>query len=308
MKPVYINGIGINGSLEKASDLIPRSKLRRCPDYVKVAAQAAAQALSEAQLPAEVDKNRVGSVLATNFGPVEANISFTDEIYRDGAGVCSPTTFSFTVANSCGGQIAIINGFRGASTMLMGSNPLEYAQLLLNANKADYLISGCVEECNGELIAGLKKYGQLQHLAEEPQAVMLLLGPCRNEHSYGALIGTAAVALSAAPYIRECRAEDSQAIAELLKELTSQYKPDLVLTAANDSGFDAIEQAGIKASLGAIETVNTKAEWGETLGCGFLLNVALAARQLRDNGDIKTVVATGIDAAGNYIAGLLVKA
>ena len=308
MKPVYINGIGINGSLEKASDLIPRSKLRRCPDYVKVAAQAAAQALSEAQLPAEVDKNRVGSVLATNFGPVEANISFTDEIYRDGAGVCSPTTFSFTVANSCGGQIAIINGFRGASTMLMGSNPLEYAQLLLKANKADYLISGCVEECNGELIAGLKKYGQLQHLAEEPQAVMLLLGPCRNEHSYGALIGTAAVALSAAPYIRECRAEDSQAIAELLKELTSQYKPDLVLTAANGSGFDAVELAGIRAGLGEMEIVNTKAEWGETLGCGFMLNVALAARKLKEEALIKNVVVTGIDAAGNYIAGLLVKA
>lgn len=308
MKPVYINGIGISGSKEKPQDLIPRSKLRRCPDYVKVAAQAAAQALSEAQLPAEVDKNRVGSVLATNFGPVEANISFTDEIYRDGAGVCSPTTFSFTVANSCGGQIAIINGFRGASTMLMGSNPLEYAQLLLNANKADYLISGCVEECNGELIAGLKKYGQLQHLAEEPQAVMLLLGPCRNEHSYGALIGTAAVALSAAPYIRECRDDDSQAIAELLKELTSQYKPDLVLTAANGSGFDVVELTGIKAGLSEVEIVNTKAQWGETLGCGFLLNVALAARKLRDNSDIKTVIATGIDAAGIYIAGLLVKA
>lgn len=307
MKPVYINGIGINGSLEKASGLIPRSKLRRCPDYVKVAAQAAAQALSEAQLPAEVDKNRVGSVLATNFGPVEANISFTDEIYRDGAGVCSPTTFSFTVANSCGGQIAIINGFRGASTMLMGSNPLEYAQLLLNANKADYLISGCVEECNGELIAGLKKYGQLQHLAEEPQAVMLLLAPCRNEHSYGALIGTAAVALSAAPYIKQCRATDSQAIAELLKELTSQYKPDLVLTAANGSGFDAVELAGIKAGLSEVEIVNTKAQWGETLGCGFMLNVALAARKLRENSDIKAVVATGIDGAGNYLAALLVK-
>ena len=80
MKPVYINGIGISGSQEKPQDLIPRSKLRRCPDYVKVAALTAAQALSEAQLPADVDKNRVGSVLATNFGPVEANISFTDEI------------------------------------------------------------------------------------------------------------------------------------------------------------------------------------------------------------------------------------
>lgn len=308
MQPVYINGIGISGSQEKPQDLIPRSKLRRCPDYVKVAAQAAAQALSEAQLPADVDKNRVGSVLATNFGPVEANISFTDEFYRDGAGVCSPTTFSFTVANSCGGQIAIINGFRGASTMLMGSNPLEYAQLLLNAIKADYLISGCVEECNGELIAGLKKYGQLQHVAGEPQAVMLLLSNSKAPQSYGALVATKMVALSASPFIKDCNADDSQAIAQLLKELTEQHKPDLVLTAANDSSFDAIEQAGIKASLGAIETVNPKAEWGETLGCGFMLNVALAARKLKEEALIKNVVVTGIDAAGNYIAGLLVKA
>ena len=307
MKPVYINGIGISGSKEKPQDLIPRSKLRRCPDYVKVAVRAAAQALIEAQLPAEVDKNRVGSVLATNFGPVEANISFADEIYRDGAGVCSPTTFSFTVANSCGGQIAIINGFRGASTMLMGSNPLEYAQLLLNANKADYLISGCVEECNGELVAGLKKYGQLQHLAEEPQAVMLLLSHDRTSQSYAALAATKMAALSAAPFVKACAAEDSRIIAELLKELTSQYKPDLVLAAANGSGFDAVELAGIKAGLGEVEIVNTKAHWGETLGCGFMLNVALAARKLRENNDIKAAAATGIDAAGNYIAGLLVK-
>ena len=308
MKPVYINGMGINGSLEKPQELIPRSKLRRCPDYVKVAAQAAAQALSEAQLPAEVDKNRVGSVLATNFGPIEANISFTDEIYRDGSGMCSPTTFSFTVANSCGGQIAIINGFRGASTMLMGSNPLEFAQLLLNANKADYLISGCVEECNGELVAGLKNNGQLQQIALETQAVMLLLGKSKESQSYAALVVTKMAALSASPFLKACTAEDSQAIAVLLQELVGDYKPDLVLAAANGTAFDAVELAGIKAGLGDIEIVNTKAHWGETLGCGFMLNLALAARKLKEASSIKTVVVTGIDAAGNYMAGLLVKA
>lgn len=307
MEPVYINGMGINGSLEKASDLIPRSKLRRCPDYVKVAAQAAAQALSEAQLPAEVDKNRVGSVLASNFGPSEANISFTDEIYTEGAGMCSPTTFSFTVANSCAGQIAIINGFRGASTMLMGSNPLELAQLLLHTHKADYLISGCVEECSSELVASIRNCGQLQQVAEDTQAVMLLLGNKRTPQSYAALVATKMAALSVAPFIKACAAEDSKIIAELLQELTEEVKPDLVLAAANGTAFDAVELAGIKAGLGEVEIVNTKAQWGETLGCGFMLNVALAARRLRESSDIKAVVATGIDAAGNYLAALLVK-
>lgn len=308
MQPVYINGIGIYGSTEKPQELVPRNKLRRCPDYVKVAAQAAAKALSEAQLPAEVDKNRVGSVLATNFGPIEANISFTDEIYNDGPDMCSPTTFSFTVANSCGGQIAIINGFRGASTMLMGSNPLEFAQLLLNANKADYLVSGCVEECNDELVAGIRNCGQLQQLAEEPQAVMLLLSKSKAPQSYAALVGTKMAALSASPFIKACKNEDSQSIAELLQELAEQAKPDLVLAAANGTGFDAIELAGIKTGLGEIEIVKTKTEGGETLGCGFMLNVALAARKLKENSELKSIVATGIDAAGNYLAGLLVKA
>lgn len=307
MKPVYINGIGISGSKEKVQELVPRSKLRRCPEYVKIASLTAAQALYEAQLPADVDKNKIGSVLATNFGPTESNISFTDQIYNDGIALCSPTTFSFTVANSCGGQIAIINGLRGASTMLMGSNPLEFAQLLLNANKAEYIISGCVEECNAELVAGLKNYGQLKATSEEPQSVMLLLGSDRTDQSYATLTATKMAALSAAPFIKNCKAEDSQTIAQLLQELTQESKPDLVLAAANGTLFDAIELVGIKAGLGEVEIVNPKVEWGETLGCGFLLNVALAARRLKEESGLKTVVATGIDATGNYIAGLLRK-
>ena len=142
MKPVYIDGIGIisrcamsanellritegeapetkSGMLDFTSD-VPPAKLRRCSRYNKLAAAAADNARKDGNIPDDIDGTRVGTIISTGFGAVESNIKFSDSVVKGEPALCSPTVFSGTVPNSCVGQICIINGYKGVSTVLMG--------------------------------------------------------------------------------------------------------------------------------------------------------------------------------------------
>ena len=166
MKPVYVDGLGYADSAEAVANFVSKSKLRRCSQYVKMAAMAAAMAVKGADMADFVSRERIGTVISTGYGPVEYNTSFADTIFSEGPSLCSPTIFSFTVPNSCAGMICIINDSRGAATMMIGGNPLEYASLLLNRGSADYVLSGCVEENTEEIfVARIWQFGKKQYKA-----------------------------------------------------------------------------------------------------------------------------------------------
>ena len=329
MNPVYINGIGIISAAAKNSlelielakgnqidnitfgkvafDLgVPSSKVRRCPRYVKMAVAATAAALKDANIEEVIDNTRVGTIISTGYGAVESNSIFSDSVVDGVPSLCSPTVFSYTVPNSCLGQVCIVNGFKGVSTMMLGGDPLEYSTLLLNTNKANLIISGAIEEYNEELKASLLYDGILSDSNISEGAVLFALSRQRALTSYCKIIKFASSSLEKYPYLYKLESDSTvEIISSTLIDMSKDKLPELVLTQQNQTYFDEIELMAMnKVFADRIAYFNTKSIFGETFNCSYLINVAMAAAFIK-SGRYKSVLATGIDVHGNYLTALL---
>lgn len=285
------------------TELVPRSKLRRCPHYVKLAANTAALALERAALPEEADRSRIGTVLATACGPQESNLSFARTALQEGTRACSPATFSFTVPNSCAGQVNMINGLKGASTFLMGNNPLEYAAVLLALGKADYLLCGAVDEVTPELEQAMRSRGQLEGVRLTEGAAMLVLEPQPSRGQQVAVTALQTAALTVSPYLGECSQTEVAVVEETLQALQREgLQPEKIYNAANGSGFGALEAEAIARVFGGnIPQYSPLLTNGDCLGAGWLAALVHAAEEMQAEG-LGCVVVTGIDIKGNYVA------
>lgn len=342
MNPIYINGVGVitkcaqteeelvEASVKRMEDFVaegkcefklavPSSKVRRCSRYTKMAVSAAALAVKDCE---NTDPEHTGTIITTGYGAVESNISFADSVVNGDPELCSPSVFSATVPNSCVGQICIVNGFRGFSTILTAGDPLEYSALLLHTGRAGNILCGAVEEYNEELTAALRQGEILKHTPISEGSAMLLLSAEKKSDSYCMVTGFASGSFSKYPYLHEVEKEYAEdIITGTLLELSHDKKIDLVLTQRNGTYLDEVETKAFKKAFGdKTLLINPKDIFGETLGCGYLLNVAFGAVLLKAarypsaltneeavETEVRTILVTGMDAHGNYLAVLLEK-
>lgn len=329
MTPIFINGIGIISAAAKNSAEIlevakgnkiseinfgknnfelgvPSSKVRRCPRYVKMAVSATNAALIDANFSVSIDETRVGTIFSTGYGSVESNIIFADSVVDGVPSLCSPMVFSYTVPNSCLGQVCIVNGFKGASTMILGGDPLEYSSLLLNTDKADFIIGGAIEEYNEDLKASILYDKILTAEIISEGAALFVLSRQKNLNSYCKITNFSSASLEKYPYLYELEKNSTvEIISETLTDLIETESPEIVLTQQNQSYFDEIEMAAFKKVFAEnVEYFNAKKIFGETFNCSYSLNVAMAAALIK-SGRCKSAVATGIDVHGNYLTALL---
>ena len=287
---------------------VPSSKVRRAPRYAKLAVASSAQALADADV--EADRAAIGTIFTSGYGPVENNAAFADSVAEGAPLLASPTVFSYTVPNACLGQVCIVHGLQGPSTMLLAGDAAEYAALLLAGGKAPHILCGAVEDPTAELRASFDAAGALSSEKIAGGAVTLLLSAKSSAKSYCRITKFASAALPVYPYVS--RLSDAQeeaavrAMTAALAYVRQDAPPDLVLTAENGGGFDAKEQAARREALGDVRAMHAKCIFGESLNCGYLENIALGAALLRGErecgGKIRSIVATGLDVHGNYLA------
>ena len=329
MNPVYINGIGIISAAAKNSlelielakgnqidnitfgkvafDLgVPSSKVRRCPRYVKMAVAATAAALKDANIEDVIDNTRVGTIISTGYGAVESTIIFSDSVVDGIPSLCSPTVFSYTVFNSCLGQVCVVNGFKGVSTMMLGGDPLEYSTLLLNTDKADLIIGGAIEEYNEELKTSILCDNILNEKIISEGAVLFALSRQENSNFYCKITKFSSASLEKYPYLYKVDKNSTvEIISSILINASKDKFPEIVLTQQNQSYFDEIEMSAMKKVFAEnVNYFNSKAIFGETFNCSYSLNVAMAAAFIK-SGRYKSALATGIDVHGNYLTALL---
>lgn len=306
----------LHGEKEFQSPL-PSSKVRRCPRYTKMAAACAALASNDGRI---TNPEKTGTIISTGYGAVESNITFADSVVKGDPALCSPSVFSSTVPNSCVGQICIINGYKGFSTILTAGDPMEYSALLLNSNRAETILCGAVEEYNEDLEAAVVSAGYLDACMVSEGAAMLVLSGNQTEETYCSVSAFSSASLPKYPYIHPIDIEEAEAaLTETFREIASVKTPDLILTQANGTYFDSVERKALKNVFGnGILTAEPKKIFGETFGGGYLLNVALGASILKkkeypaflfneqsDGREIQCVLAAGLDTHGNYLTVLL---
>ena len=87
----------------------------------------------------------------------------------------------------------------------------------------------------------------------------------------------------------------------VLQTLRGIKRPEMVITSANGSYFDNIEAETIQEAYGDVSTYAAKQLFGETFAAGLVQNMILGATLLKE-GEFESIVATGLDLHGNYIA------
>lgn len=329
---VYINGIGIisrcacqpeelkeaaYGRISTIRPLplefpieIPSSKLRRNSRYNKLACAAADQALKSAGITEMMeqeglDGHRIGTILSTGYGAAEYSSVFADSVVKGDPNVCSPLLFSGSVPNSCVGQICIINRLKGFSTVLAGGDPLEYASLLIRTGRSDHILTGSVEEYFPPLYEAFGTLDAAKGTDLSEGAAMAVLSGHKTERTWCKVSAFGNVNLGKSPVID--RLEDPAGTEEkIAAAMQKMMIPDAVFTAANGSWFDETESRAIKKVFPDISLHHPKELFGETLGCGYMMNVLLAAASIR-NGIYSRLLVTGIDMTGNYTCVMLEK-
>ncbi|MGN0629874.1 MAG: hypothetical protein ACI4JN_00965, partial [Ruminococcus sp.] len=209
-----------------------------------------------------------------------------------------------TVPNSCVGQICIVGGYKGVSTLLMGGDPLEYSSVLLNTNKADKILCGSVESYFEELADSCLSLDAAKGCDICEGAAILTVSREKTDHIYCKVTAFSSASFSAYPYVHKISEEEgTKVINECLEQLDGNI-PDVIFTSENGTYFDSIEHQVLKSRYENAVFVHPKKYFGETLGSSYMLSVSLAAAALKNNSFSKlysSVLVTGIDTAGNYL-------
>ena len=326
---VYINGIGIlsrsacskeeletilSGQAPEIRTLpldfpseVPSAKLRRNSRYNKLACAAADQALKNAGIPEIIgqglDEHLIGTILSTGYGAAEYTSGFSDSVTKGDPNGCSPLIFSGTVPNSIVGQICIINRLKGFSTVLTGGDPLEYASLLIKTGRCAYVLAGSVEEYFPPLYHGFEMLDAAKGTDLSEGAAMAVLSSTRTGRTLCEAVNFGSVNLGKCPvlYIPEEIPEAEKKITDVIRQME---KPDVVFSAANGSRFDRTEGRVLLSIFPDVPLLRPKEFFGETLGCGYMMNVVLAAASIQ-NGIYHSVLVSGFDMIGNYSCVLL---
>ncbi len=323
---IYINGIGIvsraacskaeleavcAGKAELKKELplsfpveIPASRLRRNSRYNKLACAAADQALKDASVLEQIaqgslDPHQIGTILSTGYGASEYNSVFMDAAVRGDPNVCSPSVFSGSVPNSCLGQICIINHLNGFSTVLAGGDPLEYSALLLKTGRAKQILAGSVEEYFPSLYEAFGTMEAAKGCELSEGAAMALLSCEKTDGSYCRIIGFSSIHLGNCPYLHLFENPDD--LTDMLAVTLRKFQdPEIIFSAGNGTWFDRAEENAIQKVFPDKPVRKLKTEFGETLGCGYMMNMLTAAAAIH-RGDYSAVLVSGVDMIGNYM-------
>lgn len=271
------------------------------------------------------DKTRIGTIFTTGYGPIVSTMQFSKSIAEENYEFCSPALFANTVHNAGVGHICTLLGLKGVSSVLMGSNNLEYSFMLLNSNKADCILTGSVEEYCQDIIDTFKNNELSKNVLINEAAVAFLVSLENEERyisdAYCTVAETLEFNLNCCPISKmaDKTTDISKKIRKSIEKICSDYKVDAFFSSCNGTYFDEIELSAAKEVMSdkVIYVNNVKQLFGETLGSAFNLNVMVGALCLKHDKlplkldsskrNIKNILVSGYDVLGNYLLALLVK-
>ena len=136
---------------EALTDKAVLKEARRADNFTKMAVLAAHDALADSGIPEE-EKQKLGIILSTGFGPHVTTFSFLDDILTYGDAGVSPTLFSHSVHNAAASYIALNLKTRGPTlTMTQFADSFQQAIILAQAwleeKRCAYVLVGSVDQC-----------------------------------------------------------------------------------------------------------------------------------------------------------------
>jgi 3-oxoacyl-[acyl-carrier-protein] synthase II len=142
-------------SPETLTDRSILKKMRRSDKLSRMAVLAAAEAIESGGME-NINKERVGIIVASAFGAHATTFKFLDDILDFGEANVSPTVFSNSVHNAACSYISSALDIHGPTLTVTRFNfsfqyALQLAQAWINEERCDYVLAGAVDQCGAVL-------------------------------------------------------------------------------------------------------------------------------------------------------------
>lgn len=265
-------------------------RLRRSSALSLAGVTAAWDAIEDAGLKVGQELGeRCAVIFAICSGGVNYTRRFYHEIATQGASVASPLLFPETVFNAPASHVASLLNLNGKSYTLVGDSSVG-----LSAVHFATQVLATEPELNYCLVVGTE---EMDWLVSDAFGCWLMASHHDQFEVYGRREGTvfgeaaAAVVLGRENGLRITRSSAGQsffsvseagsAAAEVLSQVISLGKPDLVVSSANGTFADEVECQILQEFGGAAPVYAYKPALGEALGASALLQVVFASLALR---------------------------
>ncbi len=270
-------------------------RLRRSSAISLYAATAAQNAIADSGIAFSPEqKSRLAIVLGVSNGGVQYTRRFYEQTVKQGANAASPLLFPETVYNAPASHIAAMLGVDGATYTLVGDGTvglqaLHFGAELLALGDADHVLVVAAEELDWVLVQAHTDWrlirvgaGHGAVLAEGAAAVLL---------SKDARLADVTVPPGESFFSQR---EAPAAMGRALAGLTSADSVDFIFSGSNGTWADDILASALRSHFSTPRRacIFPKATFGEAIGAGALLQVALAADALRRFGGEHALVAS----------------
>ncbi|WP_066905247.1 beta-ketoacyl-[acyl-carrier-protein] synthase family protein [Millisia brevis] len=304
---------------------IPAKVRRRMDRPAMLSLVTARAALDDAgiDVPADggttIDAERIGTVLGTGIGPMEAMEAFAAPLFDRGPTAASPAVFPNTVYNAATGQVCMNLGTVGPTTTVTtghtaGGAAIVYAADLLGRGRADAMLAIGVDTLTDTVIDAYRDLGLTgaRGYALSEAAVSLVLERSADARRRGAPIlarllghaiasdglGVARTDVTGAGVARAIRsALDAAGVAA--DEVVAVYS-----AASGVAAADRGEAAALADVFGATPPpiVDPQALLGVPMGVGPAVSVAVAAASWRRWDALGPTVILGDSGGGTHLA------
>lgn len=286
-------------------------------------------ALQDAGLPRDGSaQERVGVVLGTGVGPMEAMEEFARPLFAEGPRAANPAIFPNTVYNAAAGQVAIKLGLVGPTSTVTaghaaGASALAYCHDLVRGDHADGMVALAADVLTDTVVRAYRGLPVLAGAGDRPEdgyalseaAVALVLeraaaAAARGAAPYGQVLGygIAADGLGVGRWDRTGAGTERALRLALADAGTAPEELGAVYAgAAGYARADRAEQAAIERVLdGAPVRVHApKAVLGEPIGAGGAVSAAVALVGLRRGDLTGPVLVSSSSLGGTHFAVVL---
>lgn len=305
---------------------MPKARARRLDRASQYAVVAVTRCLADAGWTTAGNEEETGIVLGTGSAGAGPLVELERQMACESPETASPFLFPYTVANAPASLAAIELKIKGPNVTITqkdpaGLNALFYARLLLEDGRAKAIVAGAVDEWNLTYQLAYERLGVLRtpsrpgYVLCEGCSVVLVedAGSARSRGArpWARLAGVASAGAPLSPQRRRARPEEVAATlrAALADARVEPSRVGLVHASANGVPWiDAAEEAALAGVFGPSPRVERpKLLVGEN-PCAGALQLALAARALREDPSLGAAVVNSLGAGGNQIAVVLTAA
>lgn len=227
---------------------------------------------------------KIGTVFNTCFGPINTVLQFSEHVVEKRPDVISPTKFSHTVNNACLGHTAKGLRLKGPSNMLINSNYIHYAMMLLNNKKANLIITtGADEYCSG-----VDEFFRKKDVDIVESACSIVLGSTHDETDYCEVLSCQEENLHEHPYFSKNINDFTDKVKRVIQHALDEaditaHEVSGIVTAGVKGNNESSEDRAINEIFEDIDKINIRNIIGDCLGAHLGINLMTAAMCIKEN-------------------------